>query len=140
MYRQLGLFGVLVMKHSTKQYNTRSHNINWVSVSLSSYLATFTSSWKFFAYCWRTWNDSKRLLKCKLIFLRSQLVKPNICSYDDKKYKQKFFFQALTSTFNADISIKWWIQEESRLYWFAYCDFLCFLCVSLCKIAYVTKY
>ena len=93
MYRQLGLFGVLVMKHSTKQYNTRSHNINWVSVSLSSYWATFTSSWKFFAYCWRTWNDSKRLLKCKLIFLRSHLVKPNICSYDDKEYKQKFFFK-----------------------------------------------
>ena len=94
MYRQLGLFGVLVMKHSTKQYNTRSHNINWVSVSLSSYLATFTSSWKFFAYCWRTWNDSKRLLKCKLIFLRSQLVKPHICSYDDQEYKQKFFFSS----------------------------------------------
>ena len=88
-------FGVLVMKHYTKQYNTRSHNINWVSVSLSSYWATFTSSWKFFAYCWRTWNDSKRLLKCKLIFLRSQLVKHNICSYDDKKYKQKFFFSSL---------------------------------------------
>ena len=94
MYRQLGLFGVLVMNHSTKQYNTRSHNINWVSVSLSSYLATFTSSWKFFAYCWRTWNDSKRLLKCKLIFLRSQLVKPHICSYDDQEYKQKFFFSS----------------------------------------------
>ena len=94
MYRQLGLFGVLVMKHSTKQYNTRSHSINWVSVSLSSYWATFTSSWKFFAYCWRTWNDSKRLLKCKLIFLRSQLVKPHICSYDDQEYKQKFFFSS----------------------------------------------
>ena len=132
MYRQLGLFffGVLVMNHSTKQYNTRSHSINWVSVSLSSYWATFTSSWKFFAYCWRTWNDSKRLLKCKLIFLRSQLVKPHICSYDDQEYKQKFFFSS------SDQYIQCWYFNKmmnARRISFVWICILWLFVFSLCK-------
>ena len=131
MYRQLGLFGVLVMKHSTEQYNTRSHNIKWVSVSLSSYWATFTSSWKFFAYCWRTWNGSKRLLKCKLISLRSQLVKHNICSYDDKEYKQKLF---VLSSFDQFIQC-WYFNKtmNSRRISFVLICILWLFVFSMCK-------